>query len=447
MLVSTEGWHSWASNLSFKEHLERSLLSETVKAKIKHFSEFDRAIPALAYITFLNNAFEAFPRLQERQIPFILQLYPGGGFELNSERSDDMLRTLSQSPLCRKIITTQIISNQYLLETIGCPPEKIEFIYGGVYDTRHDFDFSRDKKLFGQHKETIDICFVAHRYGDDVRKKGYDQFVAVARAFAESHPHMRFHVVGDYTPDQLPLGAAADRITFHGRQPNAFFEKFYPRMDMILSVNRPAEGLQGAFDGFPTGACMEAGFRGVLNLISDPLELNVAFTDGEDVVILDEDIVRTIARIGELTADPERMYRMSHANWKIFHDVFDTDKQLWARTAVITAQLLAREALIIRPSVPAGWDASRVARLVESNAHLTAGLNDSERRHDNLLREYHKLAGGFEELKDALAARHAIAAADTHHSPPLPPPGLTRRIRSLASRILQLVKRTFRPPE
>ena len=431
------------------------MLSEKVKSKIKRISEFDKIIPSVAYITFLHNAFQAFPLLEERNIPFILQLYPGGGFELNNEQSDEKLRLLSKSPLCLKIITTQIISKRYLIEKIGCPPEKVELIYGGVYNTRHDFDFSRDKKLFGKHKDTIDICFVAHRYGDDVKKKGYDQFVAVARAFAESHPHMRFHVVGDYTPDQLPLGAASDRITFHGRQPNTFFEEFYPRVDMILSVNRPAEGLQGAFDGFPTGACMEAGFHGVLNLISDPLQLNVAFTDGQDVVILDEATDRTIAKIAELVSDPERMYAMSYANWNTFHDVFDTDKQLWARTEVITNQLLAREALIIRPPAVSGSNSNRLAQLLELNAGLIAGLKDTENRHDNLLQEYHKLAAGFEDLRGVVAAQElALAERATLHSratqflepvpvSPRPMRTLRMRVRSLASRIKQNSKRLF----
>ncbi|MDO9404329.1 MAG: hypothetical protein Q7T87_09875 [Polaromonas sp.] len=433
VLVSTEGWHSWISNMTFEQNMEKDTLSVQVKAKIKKFEEFDRFVPSLAYITFLNNAYQALPLLEERQLPFILQLYPGGGFELHSEKSDEMLRAVAQSPLCRKIITTQNISTQYLIDRANCPEEKIEFIYGGVYNTRHEFDFSRDKKLFGRDKETIDICFVAHRYGDDVKKKGYDQFVAVARAFAISHPHMRFHVVGDYTPDQIPLGPAAERMTFHGRVPNTFFAAFYPQMDMILSVNRPADGLKGAFDGFPTGACMEAGFRGVLNLISDPLNLNVAFTDGKDVVLLDEDTDRTIARIHELVSDPARMYQMSYANWSTFHDVFDTDKQLWARTEVVTAQLLARETLIVRPPV-------KSALALGVNAGLIANLKDTERRHDNLLLEYYKLAEGFEARGRALEERAQTVA-------PAPTPSIPRRVvrkcRSLASRIKQKIKRTL----
>ncbi len=170
-LVSTEGWHGGTSNAGFDDHLAQSTLPPEVKDKIFDLSFFDAAVPKLAYITFLHNAWLIYPYLEQRNIPFILQLYPGGGFEINTAESDEKLRALAHSHLCRKIIATQTLTQRYLLDKIGCDPERIEFVYGGVYDTRVEFDFLRDKKLYGRDKETLDICFVAHRYGDDVRKK------------------------------------------------------------------------------------------------------------------------------------------------------------------------------------------------------------------------------------------------------------------------------------
>jgi glycosyltransferase involved in cell wall biosynthesis len=446
-LVCTEGWHGWASNGSLDEVLANSGLPDTVKRKVIHRSALDRIVARLAYVTFLNNAWQVFPQLQERQIPFILQLYPGGGFEANVAASDEKLKVLCSSDLCRKIIVTQNLSRNYLIDKIGCPPSKIAFVYGGVYDTRNDFDFVRDKRRYPEHKQSIDICFVAHRYGDDTRKKGYDPFVAVAQALAPQYPQLNFHVVGDYAPDQLPLGAAEGRITFHGKQPNSFFAGFYPTMDLILSVNRPSSDEAGAFDGFPTGACMEAGFRGVLNCISDPLGMNVAFNDGVDLVLLDFDVERTIQRIRELIEDPELLYRMAYANWKKFIEVFDTDRQLWSRCGLITNELLGAEALVVRPAAPLSALDGSLVQLLNVNKRLSAdlqglqrirdalvmevrgkaeGLADTERRHDNLLLEYKKLDRGFashqaesasqlraaQNRHDALLAAHARLARD-----------------------------------
>ena len=235
-------------------------MDSSIKEGNHRFPFFKDTVPKLAYITFLHNAWQMLSALAERKIPFVLQLYPGGGFEPNVEASDEKLMAIAHSPLCRKILVTQNLSRDYLLDKIKCDPAKIELIYGGVYDTRNDFDFSRDKQRFGTHKDTVDICFVAHRYGNDTKKKGYDQFVAVAQALSERYEQVRFHVVGDYTPDQIPLGAAEKTIALHGEQPNTFFREFYAPMDMIPSVDRPMEAGKGAFDGFHTGACKKRVF-------------------------------------------------------------------------------------------------------------------------------------------------------------------------------------------
>ncbi|MFX1762827.1 glycosyltransferase family 4 protein [Paraburkholderia sp. A1RI-2L] len=426
VLLSTEGWHAWLSNLDFDEQLAQSELEESVKAKIERFSEFTSIVPKLAYITFLNNAWQVFPNLTERRIPFVLQLYPGGGFEPNVASSDEKLREIVHSPLCRKIIVTQRLSVDYLLEKIGCDPQKIKLIYGGVYDTRNGFDFTRDKKLFARDKDTLDICFVAHRYGDDTKKKGYDKFVAVAKALSAQFAAVRFHVVGDYTPDQIPLDRAADRITFHGKQSGSFFKEFYPRMDIILSVNRPSEIDAGAFDGFPTGACMEAGFRGVLNCVSDPLNLNVAFSDGQDIVLVDFDTDETVRKLSGLLSDPDKLYEMAYANWRKFLDVFDTDRQLWQRSRVILEQLLQPEALIVRPSPQMSLMDSKVLESVRENGRqalavekevlrqLNVNLQDALTRHDNLAAAYATLAKGFESVRNENASLSARLATLTN---------------------------------
>ncbi|WP_143746398.1 glycosyltransferase family protein [Caballeronia catudaia] len=439
-LICTEGWHSWASNLCFEDQLSSSKLDPSIKERIHPFTFFKDTIPKLAYITFLHNAWQMLPALTERNIPFILQLYPGGGFELNVETSDQRLMAIAHSPLCRKIIVTQNLSRDYLLEKIKCDPAKIELIYGGVYDTRNDFDFSRDKQRYGVHKDTVDVCFVAHRYGDDTKKKGYDQFVAVAQALSERFEQVRFHVVGDYTPDQIPLGAAERTMTFHGKQPNTFFREFYPRMDIILSVNRPTEDRKGAFDGFPTGACMEAGFRGVLNCISDPLGLNVAFTDDVDFVLVDLDTQKTIERLSKLIGDTERLYNVAYANWQKFLAVFDTDYQLWRRTRIITTELLRPEYLIVRPAPNRSMmdselgdngarhqieEANRHYRNLQAQHHTVATAYEAlradysqvieyyEKKHSGLLDDYKMLAEGFEALRlENTALREKIDALD-----------------------------------
>jgi len=342
-LVSTEGWHGWTSNQTFAAALDELTLDPDLKNRIVPFSAAATARGRLAYVSFLANAAALMPYFEARQLPFIFQLYPGGGFLIDQPESDKELRRVVLSDYCRKVIVTQRLSYDYLIDRIGCDPAKVELIFGGVFESRLDFDFNRDKKTFGRDKFTLDLCFVAHKYGNNLLSKGYDQFVGIAAALAQHDPRLRFHVVGDYSAADIALGDAEEKFTFYGRQESRFFTDFYPSMDAIISVNRPSALAPGAFDGFPTGACIEAGFHGVLNCINDPLALNPVLMPGEDFLLLNFDQEQSVTRLRQLLECPEELYRLAYANWRKFRTVFATDDQLWARTRLIASELLRRD--------------------------------------------------------------------------------------------------------
>jgi hypothetical protein len=416
ILLSLEGWHTNISNETFASARDAFPAEPAVRSRILRFQQGNDITGRLAYVTFLHNAAMLLPYFTQRGLPFILQLYPGGGFDLEQPDTDTKLRQVLLSPLCRKVIVTQTVSRDYIIDRIGCDPDKVAFIYGGVFDSRVDFDFFKDKTLFGRDKDTLDLCFVAHRYGDNMAAKGYDHFVAVARALAADDPRLRFHVVGDYTAGDLPLGEAAGRFTFYGRRPGGFFETFYPRMDAILSITKPFAQGPGAFDGFPTGACMEAGFRGVLNCINDPLKLNIAFSDGRDIVLLDDQPEHSIARLRELFATPSRLRDLAYANWREFRAVFDVNRQLWARTRIIANELMRSEALIVRPRpAPSGLDGNTdnvVSYLVDQCRNQADWARDTDRRHLGLIRLYQEREQELERLIKEAAAPTVLSVPD-----------------------------------
>lgn len=367
-LLSLEGWNLWIDNSSFVDNKRKQQSTVGLDLRIYDFKKKYEMGARLAYITFLGNASRLLPYLEERKLPFILQLYPGGGFAVDQEDTDDKLRKVLTSKLCRKVIVTQTLSRDYILqEKIGCPADKIEFIFGGVFDSNTEFEFSRDKKLYGRDKETLDLCFVAHKYGDDLVSKGYDYFIAMAHNLAPRFDHLRFHVVGSYEPTDIDVSTFHDRITFHGRQPSDFFASFYPKMDAIISVNRPFVLAPGAFDGFPTGACLEAGFRGVANLINDPLGLNSVFVDGQDILILEDDIDRDAEKIASLLSNPTRLSELGKATCESFGRVMNVDRQLWQRTRLIASELNRHEGLIIsHPISPSSIAASPFTGAIEN---------------------------------------------------------------------------------
>jgi Glycosyl transferase family 2 len=351
-LLSLEGWHTWIGNENFDDLLVKLPIPEQLKSRVGKFRLHAQMPAKLAYVTFIGNAIRLVPYFEARNLPFVLQLYPGGGFAIDHPEGDETLRRVLLSPMCRKVIVTQTITERYIIEKIGIDPGKVQSIFGGVFESRLPLDTYKAKRYYPADKDTLDLCFVAHKYAGDLVSKGYDRFVAIGLALAARFPHLRMHVVGDYTPADVSLGDYGDRFTFYGRKHSAFFDTFYPRMDAIVSINTPFVLAPGAFDGFPTGACIEAGLRGVLNCLNDPLALNPCFTHEKDIVLLNFDNERSVDILGALLQEPERLYEIAARGAQKFDDVFDTDRQLWARSRIIAEELARDSFLVIRPSPP-----------------------------------------------------------------------------------------------
>jgi hypothetical protein len=107
-------------------------------------------------------------------------------------------------------------------------------------------------------------------------------------------------------------------------------------MDVILSPNVPHVLFPGAFDGFPTGACIEAGMSGVAVFCTDPLRQNIHFRNGEDIVIVSGGPEEIASRIRECRDDPEALYRLSARGQESFRTVFDIRAQMEPRIRILS---------------------------------------------------------------------------------------------------------------
>jgi glycosyltransferase involved in cell wall biosynthesis len=285
---------------------------------------------ALAYCVFLVNAVRFVDRFEAADIPFCFTLYPGGGFQLNDVRSDRDLRRVCASPLFRGVFVTQSVTHRYLLDHNFCRPDQITFTFGGVFPLR-ELDGALPPRRPYPDKKTFDVGFVAFKYSPTGAEKGYDVFVEVARRLMEAVPHARFHVVGNFTPTDLPISDLADRVTFYGPRPTSFFPPFYSSLDVIVAPNTPSEHTPGMFDGFPTGCCIEAGACGVVVVCTDPLRLNGPFRSGEDMLIVPRDVGVICDAVADLANDPARLRFLSENGRRTFHRVFAEDEQLRPR--------------------------------------------------------------------------------------------------------------------
>ncbi len=346
VILSTEGWSRFVGPLSYEDALAASPIPEAMKWRVQRFAANTIERASLGYVTFLSNAAQALPWFRAAGVPFILQLYPGGAFQLNQQTSDSRLLELLESGLCRRVIATQTVTRDYLVETIGWPRDRVSFIYGGVLRPAIPFDFRLDKCFYPTDKDTLDICFVAIKYGHDLTAKGYEAFIAVALELIERGPeNVRFHVVGTFSASDIPLPPwATERFTFHGRMTQHELAAFFRSMDVIVSINRPFALVPGGFDGFPTGGCVEAGLQGVLNCINDPLNLNLVLLPGEDFLLLNGDVSQAAEAVLDLLWDPARLYAFAERNHLAYRKHFDADRQLAARTTLLEAELAGHDA-------------------------------------------------------------------------------------------------------
>jgi glycosyltransferase involved in cell wall biosynthesis len=285
---------------------------------------------ALAYCVFLVNATRFVDRFEAADIPFCFTLYPGGGFQLDDARSDRDLRRVCSSPLFRGVVVTQSLTHRYLIDRDVCRPDQITFSFGGVFPLA-ELDAALPPRRPYPDKKSFDVGFVAFKYSPTGTEKGYDVFVDAARRLAATVPHARFHVVGNFTPDDIPIPDLGDRVTFYGPRSTSFFPPLYASLDVIVAPNTPYEHAPGMFDGFPTGCCVEAGACGVVVVCTDPLRLNGPFRPDEDMLIVPRDVGVIADAVASLANDPMRLRALSENGRQTFLRVFAEAEQLRPR--------------------------------------------------------------------------------------------------------------------
>ena len=324
---------------------EHRSLSEVNEEFVKLYPEFrDRVFPfasrvptsRLAYFMFVHNAHHFLGPLRKSRTPFVFTLYPG--FALNDPYSDAALQQICELPNLQKIITTQRITYEYTKQFVDS--EKIEFIYGGVFPSERLTAKAPARKYYQQDKDTFDICFVAFKYMPKAIDKGYDVFVAVARALSRLYEDVRFHVVGPLAPSDIDVSDFRDRIQFHGVRQTDFFPQFHANMDLILTPNVPFVLRPGAFDGFPTGASIEAGLCGVPVFCTDTLNQNIAFKNREEILILNRDVDEICAAISHYRSNYDQLVEMGRRGQQAFQREFGLETQMGKRFKILDSLMV-----------------------------------------------------------------------------------------------------------
>jgi glycosyltransferase involved in cell wall biosynthesis len=303
--------------------------------------DFDRYNAKLGYAIFLDNVYQFLNSFEREKIPFVFTLYPGGGFAIHVPESDAKLSRVFRSPQFRKVIVTQKITYDYLLEKKFCSPKQIEFIYGVVTPLKILKNYE-NKKFYGFDKGTLDICFVAHKYMKAGIDKGYDIFIATARQLALEIGDIHFHVVGNFDATDIPIDGLEDKLTFYGQKNPSWFDDFYQDKDIILSPNKPFILLPGSFDGFPTASCTEAGLRKVAIFCTDELKMNIRFTDRKDIVIIPPNASKIVNTIKYYHAHPAELKTIAENGCRRIQELYGYENQIAPRIRILEEEMKDR---------------------------------------------------------------------------------------------------------
>ena len=303
--------------------------------KILPFFPWTKINSKVCYIVFLNNAFNIIDYLEQRKLRFVLELYPGGGFQLlNYGAEFDKLKRVLGSPSLAAVIPTQKIIYKFLLQENVCSEEKIHFLYGG-FPAMPIKPLQEKVAKYKINKSTIDVCFVANKYSARGEDKGYDIFIEMAHRVLQKNRSFRFHVVGGFVREDIPIAPEVNEYFYFNKhlKSSEFFE-FYRDKDIFISPSKPFVLGPGSFDGFPTTTCVESGLNGLCMVVSDPLDMNVTYTDNFDIIILENDPQQFADKLLELAEHPEEIYRIG-LNGKRNIDNYDISLQYKFRSDIV----------------------------------------------------------------------------------------------------------------
>lgn len=284
-----------------------------------------------AYMAFLNNAYALVPFLEAKGIPFVFELYPGGGFALYDTISDHKLNTVCNSKMFRGLIATQPVSVDYLTSNNICNPERIFEVFGGFPSISKNN--AKDRLYFGEQKKKLDISFVAMNYAFKGLGKGYDLVLNSARILCKQYDDIRFHIVGNWnSQDIADFPELKNNVIYYGKQPLSFFPDFFQTKDISLNPTRPFCG-STAFDGFPLG--IDAAICGVPLFVTDELDMNRAY-DSDEIEIIHPTVSNIVERIAYYHDRPNELKILAQKCSKRSLGFCSIEKQIEQRIRVLS---------------------------------------------------------------------------------------------------------------
>lgn len=328
---------SWFPDFD-EHHAAYAKLYPQYADRVQRFSPEKLEGCGLAYINFIDNVEWILPHLKKAGLPFVMTLYPGGGFGIGYATSDARLRRALASPLLQGVVTTQPITTEYLGEFAherSLPAPATHEIPGVVANPMY-FDVAQTTHgaYFGEGKEHLDICFVAEKYIARGVNKGYPEFISAMHALRELR-RVRIHIVGSFEASDVDVSALGEQIRFHGRLETSQLRSFFRDMDLSIGLALPNVLHPGNFDGFPLGCTVESSLCGVAVMASDVLGQNPGYVDDESMLIVQPNAASMTQKLAQLLSAPTRIGQIGRAGQAVTRRLYAPEAQIAPRMAVL----------------------------------------------------------------------------------------------------------------
>ena len=330
VLSDLRNFRKYSQDKTFEQavgHL--SLDYPELASAIRPLKMFSNINARLAYVVFFGNCRMYFPFFERHKIPFAFTLYPGGGFLLNNTAIDAEIKKVCHSKYFKGVIVNQELTKEYLLEKKLCLRNKIHVIPGVPINIK-GYDTDKMISPIGKVKE---IVFVAHKYSAYGYDKGFDLFQLIAKYLLNMGHLLRFHVVGSFNQEDLMFRSLNSYFVFHGLINESDFARVFENTQIVISPNRPFVLQEGAFDGFPLGSSISAGFHGNIMCLTDYFEegKKSGWIDMENYMKITIDPYESAKKISELIQNPLLLKKLQRNSLVKLYENYSYKKQIQSR--------------------------------------------------------------------------------------------------------------------
>ena len=336
VIIDSEKTYSYFgySKESSSVHLNDFFTFNGNEIEIKRVSfvrKFNNINCKLLYLVFNNNLLRIYKYLEFHKVPYVITLYPGGGFIINDDQTDKALSDKLSSNLCKGVIVNQSFTKKYLIDKGICDEHKIKLIFGLPVSSDKLLYNLKLKQYYPCKKERLDICFVAARYSKMGMDKGYDIFIEAAKFLNKKYGFIYFHVIGGFNEMDIEPEELGNNIKFYGPVKSEDLGGLLSNFDIIVAPNRSDVISKGAFDGFPVGCCVEAFLVGCCVITTDPLKENQFYEENKEIFLVVPLVAQVVNRIENLIVNPELIKTTGEAGMIKTKMLYSVEAQLKER--------------------------------------------------------------------------------------------------------------------